>query len=46
MFYIITICVIANMSEEENAKREILEAVLYDDEKGYGSKLNTLKCAK
>jgi len=34
------------MSEEEKAKREIIEAVFYDDEHGYGSKLNTLKHAK
>ena len=28
------------------AKQDIIESAFYDDEKGYGSKLNTLKYAK
>ena len=28
---------------EEKAKHDVIEAVFYDEEKGYGSKLNTLK---
>ena len=34
------------MPEEEKAKRDVLEATFYDDEHGYGSKLNTWKYAK
>ena len=34
------------MTEEENAKHAVIEAFFYDDEKGYGNKLNTLKHAK
>ena len=34
------------MTEEEKAKYHVIEAVLYDDEHGYGSKLNTLRYAK
>ena len=37
---------IANMTENEKAKRDVIEAVFYNDEYGYGSKLNTLKYAK
>ena len=33
------------MSEEEKAKQDVIEAVFYDDEYGYGSKINTLKYA-
>ena len=33
------------MTEEEKAKRDVIGAVFYDDEHGYGSKLNTLKHA-
>ena len=29
------------MTEEEKAKHDIIEAIFYDDEKGYGSKGNT-----
>ena len=31
------------MSEEEKAKQYVIQAVFYDDEYGYGSKVNTLK---
>ena len=34
------------MSEEEKAKQDIIEAVFYADEYGYGSKVNTLKYAR
>ena len=34
------------MSEEEKAKQAVIEAVNYDDEYGYGGKLNTLRYAK
>ena len=34
------------MAEDEKAKQEVIEAILYDDEYGYGSKLNTFKYAK
>ena len=34
------------MSQEEKAKQDVIEAVFYDDEHGYGSKANTLKNAK
>ena len=34
------------MTEEEKAKHDVIEAVVYGDEKGYGSKLNTLKHVK
>ena len=33
------------MSEEENAKQDVIEALSYDDEYGYGSKITTLKHA-
>ena len=45
-FYITIICRIANMSEDEKASHYVIEAVFYDDEYGYGSKLNTLKTCK
>ena len=32
------------MTEEAKANQDILEAVFYDEEYGYGSKTNTLKC--
>ena len=34
------------MSEEEKAKHDVIEAVCQDEEKAYGSKLNTLKHAE
>ena len=34
------------MSEEDKAKHDVIEAVFYNEEKGYGSKLNTLEHAK
>ena len=34
------------MTEEEKAKHDVIETAFYDDEHGYGSKLNTLKHAK
>jgi len=34
------------MSEEEKAKHNVFEAVFYDDEYGYRSKINTLNHAK
>ena len=34
------------MTEEDKAKQDVIESVFYDDEYGYGSRLNTLKCAK
>ena len=34
------------MSQDEKTKHDIIEAVFYDDEHGYGSKTNTLKHAK
>ena len=34
------------MSEEDNAKQYIIGAVFYDDEYGYGSKINILKRAR
>ena len=34
------------MSDEDKAKQEIIESILYDDEYGYGSKLHTLKHAR
>ena len=37
---------IRNMSEEDKANQDIIEAVFYDDEYGYGSKINTLKHAR
>ena len=33
------------MSEEEYAKQYVIEALFYDDEYGYVSKINTLKHA-
>ena len=36
----------ANMTEEEKAKHDVIEAVFYDEEKGYVSKINTLKHVK
>ena len=32
-----------NMSEEDNAKHDIIEAVFYDDEYGYGNKNKHIK---
>ena len=46
IFYIIILYIVANMSEEDKAKHDVIEAVFYDEEHGYGSKLNTLKYAK
>ena len=40
------ICIIANMSEEEKAKQDVIEAAFYDDEYGYGSKMNTVNLSK
>ena len=42
--YIFYFCqyILSNMSQEENAKQYVIEAVVYDDEHGYGSKTNTL----
>ena len=34
------------MSEEGKAKQEIIDAIFYDDECGYGIKSNTLKHAR
>jgi hypothetical protein len=34
------------MTENEKANRAVIEAVFYDDEYGYGSKINTLKHAR
>ena len=34
------------MSEEDKAKRDIIEAVFNDEEYGYVSKINTLKHAR
>ena len=34
------------MSDEDKAKQAIIESVFYDDEYGYGSKLNTFKHAR
>ena len=34
------------MSDEDKAKQDIIEAVVYDHEYGYGNKINTLKHAK
>ena len=34
------------MSEEDKANQDVIEAVFYDEEYGYGSKINTLKNAK
>ena len=34
------------MTEEEKAKHNVIEAVFYDEEYGYGSKINTLKYAR
>ena len=45
-FCILSLYKITNMSEEEKAKHDVLEAVFYDDEYGYGSKINTLNHAK
>ena len=44
--YIIILYIIANMSEEDKANHDAIEAVSYDEEHGYGSKLNTLTYAK
>ena len=44
--FILSSYIIANMTEEEKAKHDVIEAGVYDDEHGYGSKLNTLKYAK
>ena len=40
------IYIITNMSEEEKAKQDVIEAVFYDDKYAYGIKINTLKYAK
>ena len=37
---------ITNMSEEDKANQDVIEAGFYDDEYGYGSKTNTLKHAR
>ena len=34
------------MTEEATAKQDVIEAVFYDDEYGYGRKVNTLKHAR
>ena len=34
------------MSDEDKANQDIIESIFYDDEYGYGSKLNTLKHAR
>ena len=34
------------MTEEDKAKQDVIPAVFYDDESGYGSKISTLKHAK
>ena len=34
------------MNEEDKAKQDVIEAVFYDDQYGYGSKVNTLKNAR
>ena len=34
------------MIHEDKAKQDIIESVFYDDEYGYGSKVNTLKHAR
>ena len=34
------------MNEEDTANHDVIEAVFYDEEHGYGNKLNTLKYAK
>jgi len=34
------------MSEEDKANQDVIEAVFYDEEHGYGSKINTLKYAR
>ena len=34
------------MSQADKTKQGVIEAVVYDDEHGYGSKANTLKHAK
>ena len=46
MFFILLLYIIRNMSDEDKAKQDIIEAVFYDGEYGYGSKLNTLKHAR
>ena len=33
------------MRQEDKTKRDVIEAVFYDDDHGYGSKANTLKHA-
>ena len=34
------------MSDDDKARHYVIEAVFYDEEHGYGRKLNTLKHAK
>ena len=43
---IIITYIITNLSEEDKAKLDVIEAVFYDDEYGYVSKVNTLKHAR
>ena len=45
-FCILSLYIVTNMSEEEKAKQDVIKSVFYDDEYGYGSKINTLKHAK
>ena len=46
IIWIIITYIITNLSEEDKANLDVIEAVFYDDEYGYGSKLNTLKTCK
>ena len=46
ILFILSLYIITNMSEEDKAKQDVNEAVSYDDENGYGSKMNTFKNAK
>ena len=40
------IYILRSMSEEDKAKQDMIEAVFYDEEYGFGSKIKTLKHAR
>ena len=46
IFLISSLYRITNLSEEDKAKQDVIEAVFNDDEYGYGSKVNTLTHAR
>ena len=46
VFLILSLYVITKMTEEDKAKQDIIEAIFYAEEYGYGNKINTLKYAR